>query len=84
MYNIKYINKSGLNVCSVKNILLSILVSRCLARLTLLYRYNEHIVQSPSVAPLKRAEINNPTFQAPPEGFRLKSGRVIRTVDAGE
>ncbi|XP_046666975.1 uncharacterized protein LOC124358721 [Homalodisca vitripennis] len=55
---------------------------RCIARLTLLSRYKENIVQNPPVVPLKRSEINNPVYEAPPEGFALKSGRVIRTVDA--
>uniref|UniRef100_A0A1B6LMU6 Peroxisomal membrane protein PEX16 n=1 Tax=Graphocephala atropunctata TaxID=36148 RepID=A0A1B6LMU6_9HEMI len=57
-------------------------IFKCIARLSLLYRYKENIVQNPPVVPLKRSEINNPVFEVPPEGFALKSGRVIRTVDA--
>uniref|UniRef100_A0A1B6I1V5 Peroxisomal membrane protein PEX16 n=1 Tax=Homalodisca liturata TaxID=320908 RepID=A0A1B6I1V5_9HEMI len=57
-------------------------IFKCIARLTLLSRYKENIVQNPPVVPLKRSEINNPVYEAPPEGFALKSGRVIRTVDA--
>lgn len=66
----------------------SFVIFRCLARLRLLLAHKENIVESPLIRPLNRnnlgTEQTNRRVEKKDAGFRLKSGKVIRSLSSGE
>nr|XP_018897091.1 PREDICTED: peroxisomal membrane protein PEX16 [Bemisia tabaci] len=67
-------------------IILSTQILKCLARLRLLLAHKENIVESPLIRPLNRnnlgTEQTNRRVEKKDAGFRLKSGKVIRSLSS--